>query len=102
METVLGVRLTADVSGCMVSGLQRFPDQRQAYVIPAVDVGMGVLELLVHVSDPPVEELPVQGASPPDQVELVLRPTIDVHEAQTPQPGGVAIHHIHRITPPPA
>src|SRR5207245_4345308 len=52
--------------------------------------------------DPPVEELPVQGARPPDQVELVLRPTIDVNEPQTTQPGGVAIHHIHRSPRAPA
>src|SRR2546425_2815175 len=102
METVLGVRRAADVSGCMVSGLQRLPDQGQAHVVPIVDVGMRVLELFVHVPDPAVEELPVQRARPPDQVELILRPAIDVHEPQTTQLGAVAIHHVHRIPGPPA
>src|SRR5947209_20484178 len=102
MEIVLGVRRAADVSGCMVSALQRFPEQREAHVVPIVDVGMGVLELLVHVSDPPVEELSVQRARPPDQVELVLRPAVDVHEPQATQPGAVAIHHLHRIPRAPA
>src|SRR3989449_4789392 len=102
METVLGVRRVVDISGCMVSGPQRFPDQRQAHVIPVVDVGMGVLELLVHVSDPPVEQLPVQGARPPDQVELVLGPAVDVHEPQATQAGGVADPQCPPMPPAPA
>src|SRR5438128_291029 len=102
METVLGVRPAADVSGCMVSSLQRFPEERQAHVVPVVDVRVRVLELFVHVADPAVEELPVQRARPPDQVELVLRSAVDVHEPQETEPRTVPIDHVHRIPRPPA
>src|SRR3989442_2255093 len=65
METVLGVRPAADVSGCMVSSLQRFPEERQAHVLPVVDVRVRVLELFVHLADPAVAGLPAPRARPP-------------------------------------
>src|SRR2546425_2797766 len=104
MEMVLGVRRDGEVGDSIGSTPQRFPEERQAHVVPVVDVGVGVLELLVDVSDVPVEELPVQGPCAPDQVELVLRPAVDVHEPQPTEARTIPIHHVHRIprapTPP--
>src|SRR3989442_425321 len=83
---------------------QRLPEERQAHVVRVVDVGVGVFELTVDVSDVPVEELPVQGPGTPDQVELILRPAVDVHEPQPTEPRTIPIDHVHRIprapTPP--
>src|SRR2546425_3128668 len=105
METRLRVRRDGEGGDISIgSTSQRLPEERQAHVVPVVDVGVGVFELTVDVSDVPVEELPVQGPGTPDQVELILRPAVDVHEPQPTEPRTIPIDHVHRIprapTPP--
>src|SRR3989442_11240125 len=78
-ETVLRVRRDGEVVDSIGSTSQRPLEERQAHVLPAVNVPMGVFQLLLHVSNVLVEELPVQGPCAPNQVVLVLRPPIAVH-----------------------
>src|SRR2546428_11802428 len=86
METRLRVRRDGEGGDISIgSTSQRLPEERQAHVVPAFDVGVGVFELTGGVSDVPVGGLPVQGPGTPDQVGLILRPAGDVHE---PQPTG--------------
>src|SRR6266705_4295369 len=101
-ETVLGVRRDGEVGDSIGSTPQRLPEERQAHIVPVVDVGVGVFELSVDVSDVPVEELPVQGPRTPDQVELVLRPAVDVHEPQPTEVRAIPIDHVDRIPRAPA
>src|SRR6267143_3269114 len=76
--------------------------QRQAHIIPVIDVRVRVIKFFVHVPNPPVLELLVEDARAPNEVVLILRPAIDVDEPQPTQPRRVPIDHIHGIPAPPA
>src|SRR5947208_5307018 len=88
--------------GAIDSLPERLRQERQADVIPIVDIGVRVVELTVHVRDAPVPELLVQDPGAPDQVVLVLRPAVDVDEPQATEPRGVPIDHIDGIPAPPS